>query len=59
MSAPLTKEERKLKELLDQCTPEQRGKFHMIFPKGCPDRRSYKIAIDLIERTIRKNEQDK
>ena len=45
-----------LKESLEQCTEEQQAFFHRIFPTGVPDKKLVG-AIDLCERTIRKNKK--
>jgi hypothetical protein len=47
-----------LEELLGQCSESQQRFFHdRIFPRGVPDDK-LDSAIDLVERTVAKNEQD-
>jgi hypothetical protein len=45
-----------LNEAFMQCTAEQQAFFHRIFPNGVPEDKLVG-AIDLCERTIRKNKQ--
>lgn len=45
-----------LEERLDKVTPEQRDFFHRLYPVGVPEEKLIS-AIDLCDRTIRKNEE--
>ena len=41
---------------LARCTPKQQAFFHRIYPHGVSDHK-LRVAIDLCERTIEKNER--
>lgn len=47
-----------LKEALEQCTENQQAFFHRIFPDGVSEDKLVG-AIDLCERTIRKNKSER
>lgn len=49
-----------LNELLAQCTEGQQGKFHRLFsPESLKDDGKFNSAIELIERTIKSNQNTK
>ena len=47
----------KIETKLYECTEKQVDFFHRIFPDGVPTEK-LESALDLIERTIKKNERD-
>jgi len=46
-----------LEDRLSQCTDSQRAFFHRIYSKGVPEEKLMS-AIDLCDRTIKKNKED-